>query len=50
MEEWGWRIPFLIAGPLGLIAIYFRNKIEESPQFQATLDAQEEPRQGRCRL
>ena len=42
MEEWGWRIPFLIAGPLGLIAIYFRNKIEESPQFQATLDAQED--------
>ena len=42
MEEWGWRIPFLIAGPLGLIAVYFRNKIEESPQFQATLDAQEE--------
>jgi len=42
MEEWGWRIPFLIAGPLGLVAIYFRNKIEESPQFQATLDAQEE--------
>ncbi|HCN23686.1 MAG TPA: MFS transporter, partial [Arthrobacter bacterium] len=41
MEEWAWRIPFLIAGPLGLIAIYFRNKIEESPQFQATLDAQE---------
>ncbi|MFF2246038.1 MFS transporter [Arthrobacter sp. NPDC058130] len=40
MEEWGWRLPFLIAGPLGLIAIYFRNKIEESPQFQATLDAQ----------
>jgi MHS family proline/betaine transporter-like MFS transporter len=42
MEEWGWRIPFLLAGPLGLIAVYFRSKIEESPQFQATLDAQEE--------
>ncbi|ADX71638.1 MFS transporter [Pseudarthrobacter phenanthrenivorans] len=42
MEEWGWRIPFLIAGPLGLIAVYFRSKIEESPQFQATLDAQED--------
>ena len=42
MEEWGWRIPFLIAGPLGLIAIYFRTKIEESPAFQASLDAQEE--------
>ncbi len=41
MEQWGWRLPFLLAGPLGLIAIYFRSKIEESPQFQATLDAQE---------
>jgi MHS family proline/betaine transporter-like MFS transporter len=41
MEQWGWRIPFLLAGPLGLIAVYFRSKIEESPQFQATLDAQE---------
>lgn len=42
MEAWGWRIPFLVAGPLGLIAIYFRLKIEESPAFQATLDAREE--------
>ncbi|TFC95766.1 MULTISPECIES: MFS transporter [Cryobacterium] len=41
MEDWGWRIPFLIAGPLGLIAIWFRLKIEESPTFQATLDAKE---------
>ncbi|TFD60676.1 MFS transporter [Cryobacterium sp. Hh7] len=41
MEDWGWRIPFLIAGPLGLVAIYFRMKIDESPAFQATLDAQE---------
>jgi MHS family proline/betaine transporter-like MFS transporter len=41
MEEWGWRLPFLIAGPLGLIAIWFRLKIEESPTFQATLDAKE---------
>jgi MFS family permease len=24
MTAWGWRIPFLIAGPLGLIAIYIR--------------------------
>jgi MFS transporter, MHS family, proline/betaine transporter len=40
MEAWGWRLPFLVAGPLGLIAIYFRMKIEESPTFQATLDAE----------
>jgi len=41
MEDWGWRIPFLIAGPLGLIAVWFRLKIEESPTFQATVDAKE---------
>lgn len=45
MEEWGWRIPFLVAGPLGAVAIYFRLKIEESPQFQATLDAAEKSSQ-----
>ncbi|MGO1317636.1 MAG: MFS transporter [Cellulomonadaceae bacterium] len=37
-----WRIPFLVAGPLGAVAIYFRMKIEESPAFQAQLDAQEQ--------
>ena len=42
MEQWGWRLPFLVAGPLGAVAVYFRMKIEESPQFQATLDAAEE--------
>jgi MHS family proline/betaine transporter-like MFS transporter len=41
MEDWGWRLPFLLAGPLGLIAVWFRLKIEESPTFQATADAKE---------
>jgi MHS family proline/betaine transporter-like MFS transporter len=41
MGDYGWRIPFLVAGPLGAIAIYFRLRIEESPAFQAALDAQE---------
>ncbi|MCH6470583.1 MFS transporter [Sinomonas terrae] len=41
MGEYGWRIPFLAAGPLGAIAIYFRLRIEESPTFQAALEAQE---------
>jgi MHS family proline/betaine transporter-like MFS transporter len=40
MEAWGWRIPFLAAGPLGIIALYFRMKIEESATFQATLEAE----------
>ncbi|WP_369046194.1 MFS transporter [Sinomonas sp. P10A9] len=41
MEAYGWRIPFLIAGPLGAIAIWFRLRIEESPAFRAALEAQE---------
>ncbi|MFC5169480.1 MFS transporter [Streptomyces mutomycini] len=35
MLAWGWRIPFLVAGPLGLVALYIRLKLEDSPEFQA---------------
>ncbi|MFD5598699.1 MFS transporter [Leucobacter sp. NPDC058333] len=34
MGDWGWRIPFLIAGPLGLIGFYLRSKLEDTPVFQ----------------
>ncbi|HEY4613985.1 MAG TPA: MFS transporter [Citricoccus sp.] len=33
MAEWGWRIPFLIAGPMGLIGLYLRAKLSDSPVF-----------------
>ena len=32
--DWGWRIPFLLAGPLGLVAHYIRTKLEDSPTYQ----------------
>ncbi|GAA2186167.1 MFS transporter [Leucobacter alluvii] len=32
-----WRVPFLIAGPLGFVAIYLRMRVEESPHFTALL-------------
>ncbi|GGH81563.1 MHS family proline/betaine transporter-like MFS transporter [Pullulanibacillus pueri] len=35
MLSWGWRIPFLIAAPIGLIGLYLRNNLEESPAFEA---------------
>ncbi|NGO78823.1 MFS transporter [Streptomyces sp. YC504] len=38
---WGWRIPFLIAGPVGLIGLYVRMKLEETPAFQALADEAE---------
>ena len=33
MDSWGWRIPFWIGGPLGLIGMYVRRKLDESPVF-----------------
>lgn len=34
MAEWGWRIPFLIAVPLGFIGFFIRRRLSESPAFQ----------------
>lgn len=34
LEDWGWRIPFFVAGPLGLIGLYMRLKLEETPAFK----------------
>ncbi|WP_434677492.1 MFS transporter [Pseudomonas sp. R1-18] len=35
MGSWGWRLPFLIAAPLGLVGLYLRWKLDETPAFQA---------------
>ncbi|MCA0378395.1 MAG: MFS transporter [Actinobacteria bacterium] len=40
MVAWGWRIPFLLAIPLGAIAIYFRMRIPEPPGFEETRELQ----------
>lgn len=34
MEDWGWRIPFFVAGPLGAIGLYMRSKLDETPVYQ----------------
>ncbi|WP_405835350.1 glycine betaine/L-proline transporter ProP [Streptomyces platensis] len=34
LVDWGWRLPFLVAGPLGLIGLYMRLRLEETPAFQ----------------
>jgi len=38
MQAWGWRIPFLVAGPVGLIGLYLRFRLEETPQFRAAME------------
>ncbi|SKB03936.1 MFS transporter [Aeromicrobium choanae] len=42
LESWGWRIPFLIAGPVGLVGLYLRLKIQETPEFEAVKEAARE--------
>ena len=32
--DWGWRLPFLVAGPLGVIGLYLRTKLEDTPVFR----------------
>lgn len=41
LQSWGWRIPFLIAAPLGLIGMYLRSRIEDTPVFRELEDRDE---------
>ncbi len=36
---WAWRIPFLISGLLFVVAIFIRNKLEETPDYAAAMAA-----------
>lgn len=33
MDSYGWRIPFLIAGPLGVAGLYIRMRLADTPAF-----------------
>ncbi|MFF0361839.1 MFS transporter [Streptomyces fungicidicus] len=33
MDAWGWRIPFLVAGPLGIVGLYLRLKLDDTPAY-----------------
>lgn len=41
LSEWGWRIPFLLAAPMGLIGRYIRTKLEDTPAFREMAEADE---------
>jgi MHS family proline/betaine transporter-like MFS transporter len=38
MTHWGWRLPFLLAGPIGVIGLYVRLRLEDTPAFRQRLD------------
>jgi MHS family proline/betaine transporter-like MFS transporter len=35
LRGWGWRLAFLLALPMGLVGLYIRLRIEETPGFRA---------------
>ncbi|MFC5261395.1 MFS transporter [Kribbella qitaiheensis] len=43
LNDWGWRIPFLLALPLGLVALWLRLRLDETPNFERL---QQEARTG----
>lgn len=45
MQEWGWRIPFLIAIPVGLFGLWIRSGLEESKEFEEARAAAAETKQ-----
>ncbi len=34
MADWGWRLPFLVAAPLGLVGLCLRSRLEDTPVFR----------------
>ncbi|MGW2960058.1 glycine betaine/L-proline transporter ProP [Streptomyces sp. NPDC001220] len=44
LTSWGWRVPFLIAGPMGIIGLYLRMRLEETPAFVAEVEKAEQSR------
>jgi MHS family proline/betaine transporter-like MFS transporter len=49
MQQWGWRMPFLLAAPLGLTGAWLRLKVPETPAFERT-DREERQRSARNRF
>ena len=41
--SWGWRVPFLLSAVLVVVGWYIRNRVSESPMFEAALDEAETP-------
>ena len=37
LTTWGWRVPFLLGGLIGLVGIYIRRSVDETPAFQESV-------------
>jgi MFS transporter, MHS family, proline/betaine transporter len=45
MNTWGWRLPFLVAAPLGLVGVYLRSRLEDTPIFRELVESGEREEQ-----
>ena len=50
MADWGWRLPFLIAAPLGLVGLYLRSKLADTPVFRELQQAGEVERKTKAQF
>ncbi|MCZ2257824.1 MFS transporter [Sporosarcina sp. G11-34] len=46
LYSWGWRIPFLLSGPLGIIGLLIRLKLEDTPLFKEMDSSKKTPKQN----
>src|SRR5882724_8807432 len=46
MNDWGWRVPFLVGGLLGPIGIYMRRTIDETPAYVRVAQQNAQPKAG----
>jgi MHS family proline/betaine transporter-like MFS transporter len=47
--SWGWRLPFFVALPLGIVGVYLRTRLADTPAFLALeKDAEEREKQMRA--
>ncbi|HEY5856636.1 MAG TPA: MFS transporter [Aldersonia sp.] len=40
LNSWGWRIGFLLAAPMGLVVLYLRLRVDETPHFKQLSETQ----------
>lgn len=43
VQEWAWRLPFLLTAPLGVIGFYIRSKVEDTPEFRSLKELESVP-------
>ena len=41
--QWGWRVPFVLSALLVIVGWYIRNRVSESPMFEAEFEAADAP-------